>query len=151
MGRIIERYWPLVVALGVTWGVRHYLNTLAPAEANKVFGTFSSASLTVTTTLLGFLLTIYTIFQTITSRRKQFAAQLGHLPLFNQYLVVAVWVLLATALFLLSLTFVPSDLDVTASYWHYVQLATVFTTAFSLTCSIRFIYIFLQLMGGSTE
>jgi hypothetical protein len=51
MGRIIERYWPLTVALGVTWGVRYYLNTLVPAEINKIFGAFSSASLTVTTTL----------------------------------------------------------------------------------------------------
>lgn len=108
MGRIIERYWPLALALGITWGVRHYLNTLASAEVSKIFGTFSSASLTVSTTLLGFLLTIYTIFQTITSRRKQFVTQLGQLPLFNQYLVVAVWVLLATAILLLSLTFIPS-------------------------------------------
>jgi hypothetical protein len=149
MERIIERYWPLAVALGVTWGVRHYLNTLAPVEVNKIFGTFSSASLTVTTTLLGFLLTIYTIFQTITSRRKQFVTQLGQLPLFNQYLVVAVWVLVATALFLLSLTFIPSETTAIASYWRYIQLVAVFTTAFSLTCSIRFIYIFLQIMGGA--
>ncbi|MBC6610701.1 hypothetical protein H8B15_07190 [Hymenobacter sp. BT507] len=151
MTRIIERYWPLTIALGVTWVVRHYLHTLAPAEANKIFGAFSSASLTVTTTLLGFLLTIYTIFQTITSRRKQFITQLGQLPLFNQYLVVAVWVLLATALFLLSLSFIPSDINTASSYWRYVQLITVFTTAFSLTCSIRFIYIFLQLMGSNID
>jgi hypothetical protein len=107
MGRFLERYLPLVAALAITAGTWRYLRALPVADVGPLFSTFISASLTITTTLLGFLLTIYTIFQSINTPRKQFLIQLGQLGTLNRYLIVAVWSLLAAALLLLSFTLIP--------------------------------------------
>lgn len=151
MGRLIERYAPVLVALAATAGAYVYLLRLSTADINKVFGSFISSAVTITTTLLGFLLTIYTIFQATTTRRKEFLIQLGQLPILNQYLRSAAWALLVAALLLLSLTLIPTETKEFHSYWFWLQIGTIGITAYSLTLSIRFINIFLRLVVSDSD
>ncbi len=151
MGRFFERYLPLLAALAITAGTWRYLGSLSPADVSALFSTFISASLTITTTLLGFLLTIYTIFQSINTPRKQFLIQLGQLGTLNHYLIIAVWSLLGAAILLLSFTLVPPKPPIVAAYWRWAQLGLIFITAFSIACSTRFINIFLRLMVDNSK
>lgn len=150
MGRYFERYFPLTVALMATGGAYMYLGRLSTTEADKVFALFISAGLSVSTTLLGFLLTTYSLFQTINTRRKQFIIQLGQLPTLNRYLRVAVWFLLISAIVLLSLMLVSAK-SIPSEPWKIVQLITVFLTAMALACSTRFVHIFLRLAVDDSE
>ncbi|MGI4760552.1 MAG: hypothetical protein ACRYF0_07600 [Janthinobacterium lividum] len=151
MGRFFERYLPLLAALAITAGTWRYLRSLPVADVGPLFSTFISASLTITTTLLGFLLTIYTIFQSIDTPRKRFLVQLGQLSTLNHYLIIAVWALLGAAVLLLSFTLIPVKPPILPDYWRYTQLGLIFVTAFSIACSTRFINIFLRLMVDNSK
>lgn len=144
MGRYTERYFPLVASLATVGTAYVYLGNLTPTEANKIFALFIGAGLSVSTTLLGFLLTTYSLFQTISTRRKDFIIQLGQLPVLNRYLRVAVYSLLLSSIVLLTLTLV-SVSAVSEQSWRIVQLCTIFIASFALACSARFVNIFLQL------
>lgn len=134
----------------LTWGTYHHLTRLLPADAEKIFGAFISAGLTVTTTLLGFLLATYSIFQALNTRRKQFLIQLGYLGRVNGYLRNAIWLLLIAVLVLLGLVLFPVSFMPVES-WQIIEVISVGITAYSLTSTVRFVYIFLRLVVDDAE
>ena len=139
----IEKYWPITVAAVVTV-IFMYFNTKLE-DTNSVISDTIDNSLSISGTLIGFFLTIFTILSTVKTRRMKFIKEAGLYPRVNQYLVAAIiWHLINISLIL----FLPiiESLKLPCVYRIIWQTGMIFVIIFSWTLSIRFTSIFLQLL-----
>lgn len=139
----IERYWPLVVAGMVSATFYHFQNTIS--GLNEIITNLLSATLSICGTLLGFLLTILTIINTINTRRMKFVKDSGYYPILNFRLKVALWLDLVGV----SLSFIYPILKSINSQQEviiYYNVGVIFIVSYMLFANIRFTTIFIKLL-----
>lgn len=138
-----ERLWPLL--LGVLTGYLFYKYQIKINDLPGFIDKLLNTTLSVSGTLLGFLLTILTIMNSINTRRMHFVRTGGGLNSLNRYLKWALW------FDLLSITiFFIFPLAITQPYFsdYKIQLYTglVSIIAFTWFLNIRFALIFIKLL-----
>src|SRR6478736_2464825 len=85
----VEQYYPHVVAILIA--SLFYAFHCSITDYEKVVGKIMETSLSICGTLLGFLLTILTIINSIETRRMRFIRDSGNYPLLMKYLRVALF------------------------------------------------------------
>jgi len=139
-----ERVWPFVCACLVSF-VFHRYQLLISAKLPDVIDKLLNASLAVNGAILGFLLTILTIINTIASRRMKFIKTGGGFQDLLWYLKLALWANMVC----ITLFFSYPILSSVASVAHWMPFAytlIVGILAYAWFLNIRFSFIFIKLL-----
>jgi hypothetical protein len=140
-----ERFWPIVLALGAGAGFFYWYSKIPDPKALIV--ALVTSALTLSGTLLGFLLTITTIMNAIDTRRMRAVKDGGAYPLLEHYLRNAIWLNIAVVSMVFVVPFFDTQLEAPRkiAVLHAVQLALV---AWAWFASIRFTVVFIRLLSG---
>lgn len=138
-----ERLYPLVMAsvLGLLFFKWHHLFN----DLEKLIGKLVDSSLIVSGTLLGFLLTITTIINTIETRRMRFIKDQGGYVDLMRYLRSAITLNIATVSMTIVLPFLYS-VNWSQELLVYLNSIQVFLISWAWISSIRFSSIFIRLL-----
>lgn len=143
-----EKYYPLAVSVVLVVALffnKHYItdfNTLIPSLMQN--------SLSVSATLLGFLLTILTVVNTIDTRRMQFIKSAGRFDDLMFFLKNAIYSnLIVIAICLFSLFINRSSVQVV--FLLVVDYLFFFLLFLALTYTLRFTIIFMKLLTDKKE
>lgn len=142
-----EKYSPIAIALCLSLGL--YINNPSFNNFNQLFDQLASNSLSVCGTLIGFFLTILTIIQTINTRRMNFLKDSGLFPRLLSYLnTTIVWHLVVISITML----LPIIRQITflSEYSREGKSVIIFFIILSWTLSIRFTYLFINLLHDPT-
>lgn len=139
----IEKYYPLALAILITFLFIDFQPRLQ--DVDEMVKKLLDAALAISGALLGFLLTILTIINTIETRRMQFVRDSGHLPDLNRYLKVALYSNIASISIYFLLP-VLSTFDGWKVYKTSIYAALVFIVAFTWIVNIRFSKVFIKLL-----
>ncbi|MFN4247554.1 MAG: hypothetical protein ACK4EY_07510 [Flavipsychrobacter sp.] len=146
MKYFLGKYWPLALSSLITYIFYklHYLIHSVGDIIDKLLGT----ALTVSGTLLGFLLTIVTIISAIDTRRMRFVKQQGGYSTLQNYMR---WAIIANLCTIVISFLSPIILSVKSMSEHalYVYLIDVFVVCYTLCVSARFTYVFTTLLHDS--
>jgi hypothetical protein len=140
----IEKYYPFTLALLLTFLVKEFQHFLV--DFAKLIPSIATNSLTISGTLLGFLLTILTIINTINTRRMQFVKDSGHFPRLVSFLN---WAIKANILVVIT-SFLVIFLDrgkIDLKYMNYYDLSFIFISLFAIFLTVRFAAIFIKLLA----
>jgi hypothetical protein len=144
----IERYYPLVLAVLVT--IIFLLYNKRIENVDEVMKKIMDAALAICGALLGFLLTILTIINTINTRRMRFVKETGLFPLLNHYLRIALFLNITTiTVYFLVPIFLSFDSILKNKDWVYDFL--VFLISFTWIANIRFSSVFIRLLTDPNE
>ena len=149
--RLIERFGPAFFALVATAMVFLYLQHLSAKDFETFRDKFGNSALSISTSMLGFFLTIYTIIHAINTERMNALRANGaygrlmgflHISLYSHALVIGL------VLFFCLPALGPMCWH--ASNWVlHLWLAFVAVVAWSVAVSLRFVRIFLKLVDAS--
>jgi len=143
MRYLTERYYPIVLSLLLSILFYEFQDRLEGLE--EILKRFLDASLAICGALLGFLLTILTIINTIETRRMRFVRDAGKLPLLNHYLKVALFLNIITITVYFILPIIMSIKFVCANkIWAHSIL--IFLISYTWIANIRFSAIFIKLL-----
>lgn len=143
MKHYIERYWCVVLAIILSilfYECQHNIE-----KVGEMISKLLEITLSLCATLLGFLLTILTIINTINTRRMNFVRDSGYLYTLNSYLKIALWMDLVT----ISLSFIFPLLQMvnnTQQAVSWYNLGVIFIVSYTLFSNIRFSIIFINLL-----
>ncbi|MBS0646417.1 MAG: hypothetical protein JSR97_07470 [Verrucomicrobia bacterium] len=138
-----EKYYPLAISALLTFLVYKYqvylsdFKTLVPQIAQN--------SLTISGTLLGFLLTILTIVNTINTRRMQFVKDSGHFERLLNFLNVSIKANIVVIVLSFLVIFLNRD-KISDTVFRYIDFCFIFITLFAIFLTVRFAIIFIQLL-----
>lgn len=141
--KYIEKYYPLTLSVLLTLIFCHFQHRLESVD--EMLKRLLDAALAISGALLGFLLTILTIINTIDTRRMQFVRDSGNLPLLNRYLKVALYSNIAS----ISIYFILPILSTFHEWQKYkdgLYAVLVFIVAFTWIVNIRFSSVFIKLL-----
>ena len=141
--KYVEKYYPLVLSVILTVLFCRFQHRLESVD--EMVKKLLDAALAVSGALLGFLLTILTIINTIETRRMQFVRDSGNLPLLNRYLKVALYSNIAS----ISIYFILPALSTFHEWQKYkvgIYAILVFIVAFTWIVNIRFSSVFIKLL-----
>lgn len=140
-----ERFWPIIVALAA--GIGYFVWYDKVINSKVLIGSLMSSALTLSGTLLGFLLTITTIMGAIDTRRMRAVKEGGGFPLLEHYLRNAIWLNIIVVSMVFVVPFFDTQLDTpcTVALLHAAQL---FLVAWAWFASIRFTVVFIRLLSG---
>jgi hypothetical protein len=140
---LVSKFWPLSLAIILSivfHNLQGYFN-----EVDKLISKLIDSSLVVSGTLLGFLLTITTIMNAITTRRMNFVKQSGAYPQLQKFLNISITLNIITISLVIVIPFFyslnPSEKCLKFSY--SLQLLLVIWNWFA---SIRFTNVFINLL-----
>lgn len=86
--KFMGKIWPFILSILIAIIFFFLQNSFK--EVDKVINKLIDSSMTVAGTLLGFLLTITTIINTIHTRRMNFIRESGNYPILHKYLNMAI-------------------------------------------------------------
>lgn len=140
MERKIEQYWPLVtsiilcVVLAVFW----------KQDLDVIFQGITSSSINISTAIIGFYLTIYTILSSIATRRMKFIKTSGTFPRLVYFLKAAVvWNFINVILIL----FTPiMEFFILVKFSNHFLFLKIFILSYSILLSIRFGHLFFDIL-----
>lgn len=142
-----ERLWPLVVA--VLFGAGFLYGQPRLEGVGKLLEGLLAAALSVSATMMGFLLTITTILNAIGTRRMRFVRDSPKTyTLLLWYLKVAIWLNIAVVSLALALPFVSVAIGDLPRYGLAMQVFEVGLITWAWCASIRFTVTFIHLLGG---
>lgn len=143
MRYFIERYYPFLSALIL--GVVYLICKNRIEGIDEIIKKLLDTSLSISGTLLGFLLTILTLISTIETRRMRFVKESGHFYLVNKYLRAALFsnIISISIYFLLPIVLSFSQV---AAYKSYIYALVIFAVFYAWLANIRFSSIFIQLL-----
>jgi len=147
--RFAERFGPAVFTIAATVAMGIYVQHLGKADFEAMRGKFGNSALSLSTSMLGFFLTIYTVIHGVNTERMQdirgngaYARLMGFLQtsLYSHALVIGVLLLfslpsLETAQWVVRGTILP------------LWLLFIAALSWSVAVSLRFIRIFLRLLN----
>lgn len=138
-----EKYYPLAISALLTFLVFQYQDYLT--NFTTLIPQIAQNSLTISGTLLGFLLTILTIINTINTRRMQFVKDSGHFERLVSFLNVSIKgnILVIVVSFLA--IFLNRD-KINNNVFRFVDFGFIFITLFAIFLTVRFAIIFIQLL-----
>lgn len=134
----LEKYGPIVLSI---FGAYYYYYTIIIDE-NSIdrISTLLNLMVTISSTLLGFLLTIVTIINTISTRRMKFIKEAGEYPKLMRYLNVCLY----SNLLVLCISVANSFISI--GYNQVKFTGYIFCVLWAIISSIRFTYIFVTVM-----
>lgn len=140
---LLEKYWPISISLITV--ILYAVFGVKMTGFDLIFQDVTDKSLNVSGTLIGFFLTIFTILETIKTRRMEFIRSAGLFPRVKGFLVSGiVWHLINICLILIVPFVAALELHlVFEKCWTGLM---VFVIMMSLTHTIRFTTIFLRLL-----
>lgn len=140
-----ERLWPLVGAALASAGFYWGCNELPKVQ--ELLTKLLDAALTVSATMLGFLLTITTIMNAVDTRRMRWVKDQGAYKLLEKYLRWSIWLNIAVISLALALPFI-EVLATSPNRILLLRIGVVFLISWAWFASIRFSYLFIHLLGG---
>lgn len=145
---MFERNYPLICTIIGTGLVFKFSGFVS--KFDTLIPLLTQSSLTISATLLGFLLTILTIINTISTRRMQFVKESGGYPVLLSYLSKAIIANIAVVLF----SFVELFLDrskINCTVTMVADYCFIFVALFSIMLTTRFAIIFIQLLADKKQ
>lgn len=140
----IGRFWPVALSAIVVFCFYKLHEKIS--DVDKIMDKLLATALTVSGTLLGFLLTIVTIITTIDTRRMRFVRQQGQAYVTLQgYMRWAIIANLGTIV-VSFMSPVASSFKILANETLYIYYIDVFVIAYTLAASVRFTYVFTNLL-----
>lgn len=143
----LERYYPLILAIisiVVIYFFQNYITDFSILLPNII-----QSSLTIAGTLLGFLLTILTIINTISTRRMQFVKDAGKYPTLVSFLNQAIFANISIIIFCFLFFFLDSNKINVASI-KVIDYCFIFIAILNILLTVRFAIIFISLMKDKT-
>jgi len=144
----IERYYPLVLSIIVSGLFYTYHSKIDNLE--ETVKKLLDAALAICGALLGFLLTILTIINTIDTRRMRFVKESGAIRLLNRYLKVALYsnIVSISVYFLTPILFSSCESSDTRVI---IYTCVVLIVSFTWIANIRFSRLFIKLLSDPKE
>lgn len=140
----LGRIWPLMISIIVVFCFYKLHSKIT--DINGIMDKLLNTALTVSGTLLGFLLTIVTIITTIDTRRMRFVRQQGQAYTTLQgYLRWAIISNLCTIV-VSFMSPVASSFEVLKNDTLYIYYVDAFIIVYTLAASVRFTYVFINLL-----
>ncbi|HEY4061197.1 MAG TPA: hypothetical protein VGM30_04815 [Puia sp.] len=147
----IERYYPLAISVILIIALVSFKNGWRdfPALIDKL----SDNSIGLSTTLVGFFLTILTLVNSIETRRMDFVRSGGLYPRLLKYLNQSI----RANMVLIALSFIVKYIEHRTQLWlqyksyNILDYAFVFFLLFTLLVSVRFINVFVHLLADPKQ
>lgn len=143
MSYYYEKYYPIVFSIIIT--TLFFYFQVKMENIDETVKKLLDSALAICGALLGFLLTILTLINTIETRRMRFVKQSGTFPTLNHYLKVALFLNLLS----ISIYFIHpilNSIKAIAVYKSQCYTCTVFIISFTWLANIRFTKIFIRLL-----
>ncbi len=139
----VEKYYPLVVSIIISVSFFYIAQDLK--DISLMAKNILDTSLTICGTLLGFLLTILTIINSIETRRMRFIRESGNYSTLMGYLKIA----LTSNIICISSYFIYPiilSIGVLGYYKNLIYSVAIFIVSFAWLVNIRFASIFIKLL-----
>jgi len=139
----IAKYYPYFLALIIAI-VFYYFEDKLP-NLNEVIKKILDSALVICGALLGFLLTILTLINSINTRRMKFLKEAGYYPMLNNYLKTALY----SNLISISIYFILpilSSINHTHNERNLAYALLIYIISFTWIVNVRFSSIFIKLM-----
>jgi hypothetical protein len=147
--RLAERFGPIVFTIAATIAMGEYVQHLSKADFEAMRGKFGNSALSLSTSMLGFFLTIYTVIHGVNTERMQDIRGNGAYERLMHFLQTSLYshALVIGMLLLFSLpSLETAHWTVHGSVLH-LWLLFIAALAWSVAVSLRFIRIFLRLLS----
>lgn len=147
--RLLERLGPFVFTLGATLAMAVYVQHLSLKDFDAVRDKFSDSALSISTTMLGFFLTIYTIIHSVNTEQMNVIRANGAYGRLISFLQTSLYshAIVVGLLLLFCLPSLGSTHWEIGNYKVHLWLIFIAALAWSVAVSLRFIRIFLRLIG----
>lgn len=137
-----------MLAVLVAYLILHFNKYIQPFDT--LMPIIYNSSLTISATLLGFLLTILTIINSINTKRMIFVRQRGKYGALIGYLTNAILSNLIVVSFCFLLFFIKRE-EVNATALMWIDYVFIFLTFYNVLLTIRFAYLFVRLLTQDEE
>lgn len=140
----VEKYYPHVLSCVIS--IIFFQIAQRSDNIEEIAKKIMDTSLAISGTLLGFLLTILTIINSIETRRMRFIKESGNYKTLLRYLKTA----LLSNIFCISVCFITPiliSLKTFSDYTNLIYSVTIFIVAFTWLANIRFSGIFIRLLS----
>jgi len=144
----IEKYYPLFLTIAIVLAIYKYEKFIA--DFNILIPLVSNSSLTISATLLGFLLTILTIINSIATRRMRFVKDTGLYPVLMGYLSKAI-ISNITVVSICFILFFIKRTEIYAIVLKIIDYCFIFICFLNLFLTIRFAKLFIRLLANDEE
>lgn len=147
--RLIERFGPALFTFIATFIMALYVQKLPMNTLETMQDKFSNSALSISTSLLGFFLTIYTIIHSVNTERMQDIRSNGAYSRLMEFLRKALYshAIIIGVLLLFCLPSLGTMSWRISGYTIYLWLLFVAALSWSVAVSLRFITIFLKLIN----
>ncbi|MGI4873870.1 MAG: hypothetical protein ACRYFX_22135 [Janthinobacterium lividum] len=144
--RFAERFGPALFTLVTTVAMAFYVQRLAAKDFEAMREKLGNSVLSISTSMLGFFLTIYTIIHSVNTERMRDIRANSSLVKFLQTFLYSHAIVIGVLL-LFSLRSLAAAQWVIKSYTVPLWLVFIVALAWSVSVSLRFIRIFLKIIG----
>lgn len=143
MRYVIEKYYPIFLAIVLSIVFYKYQNKIE--NIDETLKKLLDSALAICGALLGFLLTILTLINSVDTRRMRFVKEAGFYPQLNRYLKTALFLNLVSisTYFLLPIIFALKNVVYVKDI---LYAGLIFIISFTWLANIRFTTIFIKLM-----
>lgn len=147
--RLLERFGPALFTIGAALLMTIYVQHLSPSDFDIVRDKFSNSALSISTSMLGFFLTIYTIIHSVNTDRMNAIRANGAYGRLMGFLQTSLYAhaLVIGLLLLFCLPSLGNVYWVVGNYILYLWLLFIASLAWSVAVTLRFIRIFLKIVG----
>jgi hypothetical protein len=147
--RFLERFGPALFTVGTTVAMAIYVQHLAPKDFEAMREKFGNSALSLSTSMLGFFLTIYTIIHSVNTERMRDIRANGAYSRLMEFLQVSLYshALVIGVLLLFCLPSLGTAQWLIRGYTLHLWLGFIAALAWSVAVSLRFIRIFLRLLS----
>lgn len=139
----IEKYYPICLSIIITLLIIKFQIYLV--DYKLLIPLIAQNSITISGTLLGFLLTILTIINTINTRRMQFVKDSGNFNRLVDFLNVSIKANITVIVSSFLVIFLNRD-KVIPCVLSVIDNLFIFTSLFAIFLTIRFAIIFIELL-----
>jgi len=140
----VEKFYPIVLSAVFTflvWKFNYYI-----IDFNILVPEITQSAMTISATLLGFLLTIYTIINSINTRRMQFVKDSGNFERLISFLNAPIYTNIIVTIAAFVISFINRS-QVENRLLMTIDIIFIFITIFSILLSVRFAMIFIRLLA----
>lgn len=145
---IVEKYYPVFLSIILTGLIFHFSMFIMPFQL--LMPLLRQSMLTISATLLGFLLTILTVIHTISTRRMQWVKDFGAFPRLMGYLSKSITSNMGIILFSLIELFIQRN-SINPIVLSLIDYGFIFLSFLALLLTTRFAMIFVGLLVDKSE
>jgi hypothetical protein len=143
----IEKLYPLVISLALT--VTVFCTNCFEKKLPELVSQLSDNAISISVTLIGFLLTILTILNSIDTRRMRFLKDMGGYPILMKYLKTSIQLSVILIGFSFIVKYVEHRNGALAVTWgsrNLIDYIYIFFFLYTMLASFRFTTLFVSLL-----